>query len=255
MPRKRIKQSTQTVVFKLYSTVSKDLFLEFAMIYLKNKEFHLENKFEKIIFHIVGDRNEIKPIIEKLSLVEQQLNNAITGRNGTYIYNSELLRKMFQPHMKLSLYSRALSLYGYEVKLFEDALETEADYFTLKGIHNKLVDVLAEMPKTQHRDIQKFFALLVLQSEISYLELGNIAVEHGIMREIDGMYQFAMDQDLAYEKMSELMDKPIKREMIEIQEDEEFTMTDFFDGGKMIFIKNGEELDRSPFDIVDKQED
>ena len=76
-----------------------------------------------------------------------------------------------------------------------------------------------------------------------------------MLRLVDGQYQFALNKDLAFDRLRGLLNQPVMHPTIDLPEGEELSLNEFFDGGKIVFLKNGKELDSSPFDIVNKTKD
>ena len=104
MGKKKQRFHSQSMVFNVPTTVSKDLFLEYALKLIGDKYVHIESKGDKITLNMTGDRNELRSIVDKLSLVSSQINNAVKGRDGNYLYDQELLGQLFKPHLQLKYF-------------------------------------------------------------------------------------------------------------------------------------------------------
>lgn len=254
MGKKNMRYHSQTMIFHIPSTVSKDLFIEYALKIVGERYVHVECKNDRLTLEIQGLRTEVRDVVSKLSAMSNQINNAVDKKGGQYVYDLELLNQFFKPQLRLIFFAKALEIYGYKSSTTATTLSTTANYFDLERVHAKIANAMIKMQSNQHKDIERFFTLLHLISDLEMFEMGDIAVENGLMKFVEGHYQFAVDQGLAYNKMIELLAKPEQRPEIEIPENDEFVLDDFFDGGKIVFMKNGDELDSSPFDIVSESE-
>ncbi len=245
-----MRYHSQSMVFNIPTTVSKDLFLNYALKIIGDRYVHVESKGDKITLNMQGERGELHTVINRLSMISNQINNAVLDNDGSYIYDNELLSQLFKPQLQLKYFKKAIEIYGFDAKIDENMLITNANYFEIERIHKKAAKAMREMISAQNRDIQRFFSLLYMKSNLDMFEMGNIGLENDILKMVDGKFHFAIDQEIAYKKMQELVDKPELRPTIEVPEGEEINLNDFFEGGKIVFLKNGEELDSSPFDIV-----
>lgn len=252
---KKRKFRNQTIVFNIPSTVGKDLFLRFAMDIIGDNYVHVESKMNKISLQVQGERSLIAGIVEKLTMVSSQLNDAVVGKKGKYEYHIDLLNKLFQPHLKPIFFEQTIKIYGHDAEFRGKQLVSSADYFELEEIHKKASNAMKIMQSDQDRDIQKLFALLYLDSGMDELGIADIALENNVLRLVDGQYQFAINKDLAFDRLRGLLNQPVMHPTIDLPEGEELSFNDFFDGGKIVFLKNGKELDSSTFDIVNKTKD
>ena len=202
-----------------------------------------------------GDRPEIAGIVEKLTMISSQLNDAILGKKGVYEYHINMLNKFFQPHLKPSFFQQSIQIYGHDAEFKGKYLISSANYFEIEEIHKKATTAMSIMQSGQDRDIQKLFALIYLVSGLNEFEIADIALENKILRMLDGQYQFAINKELAFEKLNDLVSQPELHPTIDIMEEEEISLNEFFDGGKIVYMKNGEELDSSRSDIANKKKD
>ena len=133
---KKRKYRNQTVVFNIPSTVGKDLFLRFAMEIIGDKYVHVESKMNKISLEFQGERTLVAGIVEKLTMISSQLNDAVVGKRGEYEYHIDLLNKLFQPHLKPSFFEQTIKIYGHDAEFREKQLVSSANYFEIEEIQS-----------------------------------------------------------------------------------------------------------------------
>jgi hypothetical protein len=210
-----------------------------------NIDVVIESRLERLSIQISGSQEQVDRISDRLIILEKQLTNAtIATVHGFYSYESELLFKLFPTQLQLGYLARVLENHGYEVEIENNnTLVTNAKLLDLREIHELAVTSIQEAPPEQNKDIRRFLSVFAMKLQSSHELIMDLASQEGIISKKQGMYQFAMDSKDAYQKMHSIFEKAPVVDLPHKVDEPEIDLAGLgFDGGKIVFIKNGKEL-------------
>ncbi|MHA2252312.1 MAG: hypothetical protein ACXAD7_18240, partial [Candidatus Kariarchaeaceae archaeon] len=156
----------------------------------------------------------------------------------------ELLAKIFPAQLQLNYLAQAIKTQDYEAFIEDQKkLVTTASLKELHKIHALAIGVLNKAPVSQNKDIRRFLSIYSLGTSNTHDAIAQFALDNKIINEVNQVYHFNMDVYEAYSQMEALLGRRV------LDEDEEILESDYpdmsivdgsFDGGKIVFIKNGE---------------
>ncbi|MDH5644847.1 MAG: hypothetical protein OEZ01_02505, partial [Candidatus Heimdallarchaeota archaeon] len=105
------------------------------------------------------------------------------------------------------------------------------------------------------RDIQRFMVLIRLKTNQEFTDIIERASKYQLLADRGSGLQFTSEPEFAIIQYLEMEKDQEESELKQIDLDEDQDELMVFDGGKIVFMQNGVELDRSPFDILGEDKD
>lgn len=240
---------SKTIVVKPDSSYERDLFLGIGMPMLSNIDVKIDTRLNRIELQIIGEYHEVDNLISKLHNLEHDIYNALNpDRDGFYYYHNRILTKLFTPPVNLDLLVSALRVYGYESSTFENELKTEAPIEEFEQIHQQVVDLRRQILDDLNRDIERFVITVAIRTDTDQVDtIIGTAIDLELLQYTDYGLQFAAEPEQAQNQLIEHLGEVIS-EPVEVDEEDmdNISMEDLlFDGGKVVFMRDGKELDES----------
>jgi hypothetical protein len=253
---KQRKKYSKKLSFKLPDTEAKNIFLEIATKMIGEHESIFESSFDKITIDVRGDKLGVDIVINKLRSFENRLSRATIEDNfGNYSYEHSILAEIFSPPLQLKYFSRAIQAMGFPSKIVKDTIFSPASINELRKVHKIASQVIKNLLTNENKPIRYFIAVAVIKTGIDPDTLVTMALNSSILHLAKGLMEFRVNQERAYLQMNDLiqeMDKDFKLVSIDHDKDQEFGMKELFQGGKIVFFKDGEEFDGDPLDLIEK---
>ncbi|MDH5403261.1 MAG: DUF2067 family protein [Candidatus Heimdallarchaeota archaeon] len=256
--RNKSQSFSKKIYFNIDSTDTREYFLKYALQLLDKEDFRLDTKLGRLEFQIYGNKSNVEDVIQKLNKLDEQIHmSTIVDNQGFYHHHSSFLMHYLKPEIKLSFYMQALAILNYQVR--EDSTDntmiTSISLRELVQIHTKLVSLLRSSPKSEHRDIQRFMVLIRLKTNQEFTDIIERASKYQLLADRGSGLQFTSEPEFAIIQYLEMEKDQEESELKQIDLDEDQDELMVFDGGKIVFMQNGVELDRSPFDILGEDKD
>jgi len=243
---------TRTLVIKPDSGKARDLFLSIGLPMVNEISVRLDTKPHRIELELIGEYDTVDRLLGKLQHLETAIHTALTpDRDGNFIYHNLILTKVFTPPVNLDLFAQAILVFGYQTVVRENRLVTPASFEEVREIHQRIVELRNQIMDDLNRDIERFVIDLALRLDTTKVTtIIDTALDLEVIKRTDYGYQFATDPEQARAAILDELGVELQ-EAVEIDEEEldELTMEDLlFDGGKVVFMRDGKEVDDPEFE-------
>lgn len=253
---KERKKYSKKLSFKLPDTEAKNIFLEMASKMIGEYEGIFESSFDKITIDVRGDKLGVDNTINKLRSFEKRLSRATTEDNfGNYSYEHSILAELFSPPLQLKYFSKSIQAMGFQTKIVKDTIISQATIKDLRKVHKKASQIIKNLLTKENKPIRYFIAVAAISTDIDPDTLVTMALNSSILHIANGIMEFKINQERAYLQMNDLIreiDKDFKLISIDYDKEQEFGIKELFQGGKIVFIKDGEEFEGDPLDLIEK---
>lgn len=229
--------------------------MELASQLIGNTETIMESKLNKISMEFRGDKARIDFLINNLQILSNQIKDGTSpDLDGLFRYEKSFLDQVFKPQIQIKVLHQILKLFNYESKLNDEInlIISNAKFEEILNLHKEYFQALHNTLNNQNRDIQKFLSSLFIKYKINQEEIAKLANNIEILGMKDDSYYFKIDSNSAYDIMKEYLDDMGKqKESMTLPDKDDFSINEIFEGGKMVFMKNGKELN----DIIYKRDE
>ena len=253
---KQRKQYSKKFSFKLPDTEAKNIFLEVATKLIGEHESIFDSSLDKITIDIRGDKLGVDNTINKLRSFEKRLSRATIADNfGNYNYEHSLLAEIFSPPIQLKYFAKSIQAMGFQSKIVRDTIISSATIDDIRKVHKRASQVIKHLLLNENKPIRYFIAVAVISTDIDPDTLVTMALNSSILHIANGLMEFKINQERAYLKMNDLiqeMDRDFRLIGIDHDKEQEFGIKELFQGGKLVFIKDGEEFEGDPLDLIEK---
>ncbi len=253
---KQKKKYSKKFSFKLPDTEAKKIFLNTATKLIGEHESIFESSFDKITIDVRGDKLGVDNTINKLRSFEKRLSRATIADNfGNFSYEHSILAELFSPPLQLKYFSRSIHAMGFQGKIVKDTIISSATISDMRTVHKRASQVINDLLTNENKPIRYFIAVAVISTDIDSDTLVTMALNSSILHIANGLLEFKINQERAYLQMDDLiheMDKGFKLISIDQDKESEFGMKELFQGGKIVFIKDGDEYEGDPLDLIEK---
>ncbi|MCH8908142.1 MAG: DUF2067 family protein [Candidatus Heimdallarchaeota archaeon] len=251
--RRKGRQYTKGITLFIRDKSPRRFFLQLLDKLIKYQDVTLDVKMERIDLTFTGPRDDVESLLDRIIKLQTHIDLATRlDRNNLYYYESAFLYSLFPVHLPMIFLNRLLSLSGFNSSVDENNnLTSDIEIAPLMDIYQLSVNTIATAPSGQNKDIRHFSSIFGIVTKQDQEQLLNYGSENGVLHKTNGTYQFALDVQDAYEKMSSLVMNVKLKPIINVDKDhdpEDYLNHFKFDGGKIIFTRDGEELEQSPFD-------
>ena len=249
---RRTNYHSRKLVIKPSTNEDRDLFLDLSAPMLSEIDAKVNSSLNRIDFELIGEYEEVDRLISQLRSLENMIYNALhPDKNGKYGYHANLLSKLHSPPVNLDLYASALGVYGYFSESLNEQLVTSASLDVVTETHGKIIPLRKQIEGEFNRDIERFLIGIALELESKHLDqIVNIAIQEKIFIENQYGYQFAISPVKGRTVLLELLGIDVTFDDNIDELDSDFSLKDFgFEGGKIVFMKNGQELDENELEF------
>ncbi len=249
---------TKNLHFKIPKSIGKQIFMENATKITKDMNLNIDGSLDKITITLQGDRYKVMTIAESLKKLEAEIINAFSSdTNGYYFYGNEFLRIALKPPLQKDFIFKALELSNEPSELSNHGIKSTATFKKLSDIHKLIIQIIRQNNhRIENSGVYKFLILVQFNTGKTEFQAEKWAIDTGILHIVNGNLEFKIPLSDAYNILAnEQKDETIKitppsdKDMLH-----EIGINEIFEGGKIIFLKNGEELDSSTFESFNKRE-
>ncbi|MHA2502322.1 MAG: DUF2067 family protein [Candidatus Kariarchaeaceae archaeon] len=254
---RRSKVHSRKLVIKPASPEDRSLFLELSAPMLNEISAKITSSLNRIEMEIIGEFDQVDRLITQLRGLENMIYTAIhPDKNFQYAYHANLLSKLYSPPVNLDLYASALGVFGHRSETQNEQLVTTATMDIVEDVHDKIVVLRNQIEGQLNRDIERFAICIALELESKAIEqIVEIAFRDEIFVENEYGQQFGMSPSKARKILLEKMGVEGIEDPDLLDMPTDFSMKDFgFEGGKLVFLKDGRQLDESELEFEEGTE-
>jgi len=255
MPRRSRKlrptKYSRTLVVKTETNEERDLFLQIGLSLLEDINYEIDTRLNRIELDIRGQYDEVDQAIDRLRQLEGSIRNALyPSRDGYYLYHNQILHEVSQPPVNLDLFAAALTVFGFDSIPVDGLLKTEAPLADVIRIHKQIIDLRAPILGEFNRDVERFLIIIALSLPTDDLNpIIDTAIDLGVIQETEYGYQFAVSPQEARKRVVEHLGIELAEQPEAEEGYSDLDLSEFgFDGGKVVFYKDGKEIDPTDID-------